>query len=79
MAHPMREIAEQGGPEAVGLVAALMDQSARERESVERSLFASIERERDEWRERALDAEHHLRTIRGRFLALLDPPEGSGS
>lgn len=74
MAHPMREIAEQGGPEAVGLVAALMDQSARERESIERSVLASTERQRDAWRERAIAAEEHLATIRERLLALLDPP-----
>lgn len=78
MAHPMEEIAREGGPEAAGLVAGLMAHSAAEREAIEASVLASVERERDEWRDRALAAEARIAVAENRLLAIFDLPAGAG-
>lgn len=65
-------IAAEGGTQALTLVAALMDQSANEREQLERSLLESTEQDRDRWKERAIEAERRLYRIQDRLLSLLD-------
>lgn len=66
-------IAEES-PEAAGLVFALMEHSARERDWIEEQVRGSLELERDRWRMRAIRAERHLAMIQMRFDDLLAPP-----
>lgn len=66
------QIGQEGGPEVLALVAAAMEQNARHSQWVAEQVQGGIERERDEWRERALDAEARLFRIEQRLLSLLD-------
>lgn len=70
--NPMTQIAEEGGPEAAGFVFSLMAQSTREREAIEASILVSIERERDEWRDRAIAAEGRLYRAQERLMEIFD-------
>lgn len=64
------KIAERGGPNAVGTLVTIMDASARDAERIEGLVRRGIERERDEWRDRALDAEERLARIEDRVWEL---------
>lgn len=68
-------IGREGGPEATGLLVALMDWNARERAGVLAMVLESTEADRDRWKARALDAERHLRAIEGRVWSLLREPD----
>lgn len=68
--HPVQEIAEKS-PLTAGLVAALMERNYDEQVQIQERIRAGIEQERDEWRERALDAEARLRRIEDRIHGLL--------
>lgn len=67
----LRDIAEMD-PAAATLVGDLMLHSAREREGIFESLLVSAERERDEWKSRALAAERRLRLARERIFGLFE-------
>jgi hypothetical protein len=67
----METIAEKLGPEGAGLVAGLMDQNRRDQEWVDNAVRGSLERDRDEWKARALAAEDELVSIRRRVLAFV--------
>lgn len=66
------KIAEEGGPSAVGALVTIMDANARHVESIEGLVRQGIENERDEWRERALNAEERLARIQNRILGFLE-------
>lgn len=68
----MEVIAEEAGPEAAGLVASLMERNAVEAAWAEEQSRKGLERERDEWRERAFEAEARLERIEQRLAKLLD-------
>lgn len=62
----------QESPEAAGLLVQIMDHNARESERIAATVQQGIERERDEWRERALAAEAQLDRIYDRLMGLMD-------
>lgn len=66
------KIGEEGGSEAVSLVVNLMERSQREIDWAMDCTIKGLERERDEWRERALEAENRLFAAQNRVLALFD-------
>lgn len=65
------EIARKS-PEAAGLLVQVMDANARSAERLEAQLRTGIERERDQWKERAEAAEAMLERIQGRVLDLFE-------
>lgn len=44
--------------------------------AIRKNAIESLERERDEWKQRALAAEKHLDVIHARFFDLLERPAG---
>lgn len=59
-------------PEAAGLLVQFMDSNARHNEWLNNTIQSSLERECDEWKERALDAEARLARITDRLFSILD-------
>lgn len=69
--NSMAQVADEMGPEAVGMIAGYLQRSADERQAIEAGLSAALTRDRDEWQARALAAEDKLWRARTRILALL--------
>lgn len=65
-------ITEEGGSESVRLIGNILDSNRREQEWLAATIQSSIEQERDEWKERALEAEARLRRIESRLFSMLD-------
>lgn len=70
--HPFAELARQS-PEAVGIVAKYLENSAQERERIEDAARTRLEDELQEWKLRALRAEAQLQTARNQMDALFFP------
>lgn len=70
-------IGREAGPEATGLLVALMDANARSLDRTLEMVREGIEMERDRWKARALEAERHLRVIEMRVMGLLREPDPS--
>jgi len=68
-------IGREAGPEAAGLLVALMDQNERHTAGIMASVLQSTEEDRDRWKARALEAERHLTIIEVRVLGLLRVPD----
>jgi hypothetical protein len=66
-----KEIAKVGDSDTLAMVASVMDANAREQEWLANTIQAGLERERDKWKERALDAEAQLRKIEMRVMDLI--------
>jgi hypothetical protein len=64
-------VAEEGGSSSVKLLGDIFAAQAREQEWLADTIQGGLERERDEWRERALYAEDRLHRIEERILGLL--------
>lgn len=69
-----KAIGEEGGTDALALVATCMEQNARHLDHIETGLRASIEADRDRWKRRAIDAEAQLAAIERRMMGLLFAP-----
>lgn len=69
----MAAVAAEGGPQSAGLLADLMDRNARDIQWAQDRVNEGLERQRDEWRDRALDAEAELEAVRALFEAMLYP------
>jgi hypothetical protein len=65
-------------PEAAGLVAKFMEGSGAQRERILETVLAGPERERDEWKERALYAEGRVAWAKRRLMGLFDYPGDEG-
>jgi hypothetical protein len=65
-------ITEEGGSDAGKLLGDIFERNAREQEWLATTIQSSLERERDEWKARALDAEARLHRIEHRLFNLLD-------
>lgn len=65
------KIAEQGGPNAIDWLVTFMAANEREAEWCDGVILRGVERERDEWQQRALAAEDRLRRIENRIWDLL--------
>ena len=61
-------------PESVKLLGDILAANEREATWINGVIREGIERERDEWKARALEAERHLEWITRRFEGLLAPP-----
>lgn len=68
-------IGQKAGPEATGLLVALMEQDRRHIDWVDEQIRGGLEAERDRWKARALDAERHLAVIEARIMGLLSEPD----
>ena len=66
------EFAREDSPEAAGLVGRLIDAEARNAELRDAQVFGWLERERDQWKARALAAEAQVDRIQGRMMDLLE-------
>lgn len=65
-------ITEEGGSNAGKLLGDIFERNAREQEWLATTIQSSLERERDEWKARALDAEERLQRIENRLFLLLN-------
>lgn len=70
-------IGREAGPEATGLLVALMDRSRVETDDILASVLEMERADRDRWKARALDAERHLRAVEARIMGLLAYPHPS--
>lgn len=64
-------IAHEGGPEALTLVAELMAHNAEASASLSNTVLANVERERDEWQQRAETAERTIARMERNVLDML--------
>ncbi len=64
-------IAQKGGAKAVGMVIAFMQKNAEDQYNLERSLYESMEKDRDKWKARCLEAENELFVIQRRVCGLV--------
>lgn len=67
-------VGDEGGPEAVALVATLMNQNARHLEATFESLFESEKAAHDRTKARLEKLQAHLEAIESRIYGLLAPP-----
>jgi hypothetical protein len=65
-------IAEEGGKDSLALIGNILDSNRREQEWLASTIQSSLERELDDWKQRALAAEERLHRIEGRLFGLLD-------
>lgn len=65
-------VTAEGGSESAKLLANIFEANAREQERLATTIQSGLERERDEWMERALAAEDRLHRIESRLFSLLD-------
>lgn len=65
-----RQIAEMGDGEASGLIMAILHRNTMAAHSMQDSIVAGLERERDQWRERALTAET-IKRMEDNVIAML--------
>jgi hypothetical protein len=70
-ATAVQTIAEKAGPEAAGLLVSLVEQDRRHLDWVNSQLREGAERDRDEWKERALVAEDRLSRAERNLLRLV--------
>lgn len=70
-------LAAEMPPEGMALMAALMHQSSMSNQDLLSDLLAGAERERDEWKARALEAERCIGRMKSNVLNMLfaDDPE----
>lgn len=66
-----RAVAQEGGPDAAGLVFAIVRNNAEAAERMDARIREWVEQERDEWKARALAAGAQLDRIEQRILGLL--------
>lgn len=70
-------IGREAGPEATGMLAALMDWNRAETDGILAGVLEMERADRDRWKARALDAERHLRAVEARIMGLLAYPHPS--
>ena len=68
----LAHIADEGGSDSVKLIGNLLEGNRREAEWLANTIQTGLERERDEWKDRAIAAEDRLRRIELRLFSLLD-------
>lgn len=65
-------IAEEGGKDSLKLIGNILESNRREQEWLADQAQSALERERNEWKHRALVAEQRLHRIESRLFSLLD-------